>query len=107
MVSLPPRPYVSGFAKLHLLRRQSDSLQSRAANLVDSHCCNAWRAAAFECGLARWVLPKPGLHHITQNGFVNLFGVYARAGEGLLDGIPAQGYRSEHGRAPIKFFKCE
>jgi hypothetical protein len=35
-------------------------------------------------------LAKPGLHHVTQDGFVDEFGVQARAADGFGDGFRAQ-----------------
>ena len=72
MDSMPPATTIFGFAELHRLRRESHGLQSGAADFVDGHRSDARVTAAFERGLASRILAEAGLHHVAEDGFVNL-----------------------------------
>ena len=84
------------------MRRQRNGFKAGAANFVDGHSGDAGIAAALEGCLARGILSQAGLHHVAENGFINLIRVEAGAADRFGDDFAAKFGRGESGEAALK-----
>ena len=99
----PPSDNYFRFAKLHRLRGESYGFQSGTADFVDGHGRNAGITAALQRRLPRRILSQPRLHHVAENGFINLLSFEASAANRFSNSFAAKFGRRKSDKTTLKF----
>jgi hypothetical protein len=85
------------------LRREPDGLESRAADFINRHGCNAHIEPAAQTCVPRWILPQARLDDVSHDDFVHRFRLNARAAYRFGNDFSAQLRRGKRGKSTLKF----